>query len=456
MPTGGRAELALQAVRMFLRQDHEPRELIVVDDGRDDLAQLLPDDPHIRHVRVPAGLSIGAKRNRGCEEARGAFIVQWDDDDWYGPQRLSSQVAPLIAGRAAVTALRMPVYLDLPRWGFWRVTESLHRRLFAHDVVGGTLAFARHVWERLARYPSTSLGEDAGLLRAALARGARLQRIDADGLFVYVRHDSNTWSFQCGSQLDPRGWEAVAEPPLPAEDRAFYRRATAPLVSAIMPTADRRPWVARAIAYFLRQDYAPRELIVLDDGRDRVGDLIPADPRIRYVALERRLVLGEKRNRACELARGEVIVHWDDDDWQAPHRLRYQVGELLARDAAVCGPGRLLFVDPAGARAWLYSGRGGARPWVAGSGLCYRRELWERNAFDRVAVGEDNRFIWGARAARPLVLDDHRFLVATVHARNSSRKLTTGPLWSPRPLGEVRALLGDDWSPHAQCVREPA
>jgi O-antigen biosynthesis protein len=55
--------------------------------------------------------------------------------------------------------------------------------------------------------------------------------------------------------------------------------------------------------------------VVLDDGDDRVEDLIPPDPRIRYVALDRRLVLGEKRNRACELARRELIVHQDDDDW---------------------------------------------------------------------------------------------------------------------------------------------
>ncbi len=403
---------------MFLEQDHAPRELIVVDDGRDDLARRLPDDPRIRHVRVAPGLSIGAKRNRGCQEARGAFIAQWDDDDWHGPRRLSAQLAPLLAGRATVSGLRMPVYLDLARWDFWQVSESLHRRLFAHDVVGGTLVFRRELWERLARYPSRSLAEEAGWLTAALARGATLARVPADGLFVYVRHGANTWRFACGSHLDATQWRRVGEPTELGADRCFRAArtpASAPLVSAIMPTADRRAWVARAIAYFQRQDYPHRELIVLDDGEDRVADLIPADPRIRYVALDGRLVLGDKRNRACELARGEVIAHWDDDDWQAPHRLSYQVGELLARDAGVCGPGRLLFVDPAAGRAWLYTGCGGARPWVAGSGLCYRRELWERNPFDAVGVGEDNRFIWGPRAERPLVLDDHRFLVATIH-----------------------------------------
>src|SRR3712207_6562734 len=102
-----------------------------------------------------------------------------------------------------------------------------------------------------------------------------------------------------------------------------------PLVSCIMPTADRRAFVARAVEYFLRQDYAARELIDVDDGRDAVGDLVPADERVRYVRLDKKLTVGAKRNLACEAARGEVVAHWDDDDWHAPRRLSYQVGELL-------------------------------------------------------------------------------------------------------------------------------
>ena len=57
-----------------------------------------------------------------------------------------------------------------------------------------------------------------------------------------------------------------------------------------MPTRNRRAFVGQAIAYFQRQDYPARELIIVDDGDDPVGDLIPPDdPRIRYVALPQAL-----------------------------------------------------------------------------------------------------------------------------------------------------------------------
>jgi glycosyltransferase involved in cell wall biosynthesis len=454
MPTRNRADFALHAIDLFQRQDYEHRELLVLDDGDDDLAARMPDDPRVRYLRAPAGESIGAKRNRACAEARGAFVAQWDDDDWYGPGRLSAQLAPLLTGSAEITALANPLFFELDKWRFWSITPALHRRLFVGDVHGGTLVFARHVWEQLARYPALSLAEEAALLTRAQRRGARLRRLDGTGLFVYLRHAGNAWRFDCGEYLDPRGWRRAAEPALPPADRAFYAARShgsppapvPPLVTAIMPTADRRQHVARSLAYFARQDHPSCELLVLDDGDDRVADLMPHDPRVRYVALDERLVLGEKRNRACELARGEIIVHWDDDDWQSPHRISYQVAQLERHGASLCGPRRVLYFDPLARRAWLYEYPAVRRSWLAGNGLCYRRSLWERNRFPHVAVGEDTRFVWSPQAHAQVALEDHRFLAGLVHASNTSRKLTSAANWQPRSLGEVQALLGDDWA----------
>jgi glycosyltransferase involved in cell wall biosynthesis len=458
MATRDRVDFALQAVALFLRQDYEHRELLVVDDGDDDLAARLPDDPRVRYLRTPRGESIGAKRNRACAAARGAFLAQWDDDDWYGPGRLSAQLAPLLAGTADITGLVARHFLELEDWRFWSVSPDLHRRLFVGDIHGGTLVFARRVWEKLAQYPPRSLAEDAALLFRARQRGARLQRIDGDGLFVYLRHGANAWRFRCGEYLDPAGWHPAAEPPLPPADRAFYLARShrppqppeaTPLVTAIMPTADRREHVARSLAYFARQDHPSCELLVLDDGTDRVEDLVGDDPRVRYIGLDERLILGEKRNHACELARGEIIVHWDDDDWQAPHRISYQVGQLERSGMALCGPGRVLYFDPAAGSAWLYEYPAARRSWMAGNGLCYRRSLWERNRFAPVAIGEDTRFVWSPQARSSLMLDDHRFFAGLVHTSNTSRKLTTSANWQPRPLSEIQGLLGADWADYA-------
>jgi glycosyltransferase involved in cell wall biosynthesis len=93
-----------------------------------------------------------------------------------------------------------------------------------------------------------------------------------------------------------------------------------------MPTANRRAFAGHAIAQFLAQDCSRRELIVLSDGEDCVANLVPKHDLVRYLRLDSCLPIGAKRNIAFELAQGEVIAHWDDDDWMAPpglvHRSR--------------------------------------------------------------------------------------------------------------------------------------
>ena len=118
-----------------------------------------------------------------------------------------------------------------------------------------------------------------------------------------------------------------------------------PLVSCIMPTYNRRHFVPGAIRSFLRQDFPNKELVIVDDGTDAVCDLVPADPRLRYIRLPQRATVGAKRNLACDQAGGSLIAHWDDDDWHAPRRLRCQVEALLAANADLCGLKTLLFYD---------------------------------------------------------------------------------------------------------------
>jgi glycosyl transferase family 2 len=179
-----------------------------------------------------------------------------------------------------------------------------------------------------------------------------------------------------------------------------------------------------------------------------VGDLVPDDPRTRYVRLDQPLVLGAKRNLACELARGGVIAHWDDDDWYAADRLSVQLEALERHGADVCGPARLLFLEPAAGRAWLYRYPGAvAERWLAGSGLCYRAAAWRRHPFAPVASGEDTAFVRRHRRDAPAVaLDDRDFLVGVIHDANSDHKQTSAPGWSAHPLDAVRALMGPDFA----------
>lgn len=453
MPTWQRPEFALQAVRYFCAQDYANKELVVLEDGTPSLAGRMPDDPRIRYVATGAPRrSIGAMRNEACRLARGDIVAHWDDDDWYGPERLTRQVAAIRAGAADVTALCHGLMLDLAAWRFWRCRPELHRRLFVRDVHGGTLVYRRRVWEYKAQFPDCSLAEDAVFLDQAVRRGARLQAVDAEGIFVYIRHGANAWSVACGLTGGAAGWEPAPEPDLPPDARAFYAArsaaapppSTAPLVSCIMPTFDRRSFVPQSVRYFLRQDYPAKELIIVDDGPEPVSDLLSADPRIVYHQLQARTVLGAKRNLACDLARGSVIMHWDDDDWASPDRVSVQVAALAGGDADLCGAASILYYDPASSSAWRFTWPGGLRPWAAGASLCFPKELWTRSPFPDVALGEDARFVFSHAVRHIADISAAACIVGIIHRRNTAPKSVRSAHWSPRPIREVEDLLGGD------------
>jgi hypothetical protein len=216
-----------------------------------------------------------------------------------------------------------------------------------------------------------------------------------------------------------------------------------PTVSCIMPTFNRRRLVPLAVRWFLSQDWADKELVVVDDGTEPVADLLPESPNIRYVRVEGRHSVGAKRNLACEAARAEVIVHWDDDDWLAPRRLRYQVTSLLDSGADVNGLTRVYYHQPSTGRSWQYVYPRGHRPWVAGGTMCYVKAFWQRNPFADIQVGEDARFLWGAVTPRVQVLQDPSFYVARIHEANVAPKQVHQPYWLPHPTDTVRMLMGE-------------
>ena len=465
MPTCDRKDFVLQSIAYFQRQNYPNLELIILDDGVENISAQLPDDPRVRYFHAPPGLSIGAKRNEACKLTRGEIIAQWDDDDWYSPDRLSAQVAPLLAGAAEISAFNETVFFDLPRWEFWTCTQEMHRRLFVENVHGGTLVYFKRVWEELARYPDQSLAEDARFLTQAMAQGARLASLPNQGRFVYLRHGENTWSFSCGQFLDPRGWQRMVEPDLHTSDREFYAAhspaspqsvpnvqmqpatPSGAMVSCIMPTAGRRNFLPQAIQYFMRQDYPNRELIIVDDGDDSIADLVPDSPLVRYLRLEGKQSLGAKRNIACENAQGNIIVHWDDDDWMAPWRIGFQVEKLLGENVDICGISRPLFYSLEDDAAWQYIYPETEKPWVYGATFCYSKALWERNHFLDIGKGEDTRFVWSEQPKKVLALPNINMFVGLIHQSNTDdNKSPRNSRWHPYPLANIQTILQEDWN----------
>lgn len=206
------------------------------------------------------------------------------------------------------------------------------------------------------------------------------------------------------------------------------------LVSAIMPTANRRHLLPLALASFLGQDWPNKELIVIDDGCDPVEDICGDQHGVRYFFTHPARTIGAKLNHACEVARGDVLIRFDDDDWSAPGRITDQVNRLLDSRKSVTGYHGMLFWETVKQRAFKFPGNFG---WSCGTALCFLRSYWDTMHFLNTNVCEDIKFIEYARLRNhAITVDAGKMMVARIHGQNTIDNYPRQP-WPEVPRSEV-------------------
>jgi glycosyltransferase involved in cell wall biosynthesis len=163
-----------------------------------------------------------------------------------------------------------------------------------------------------------------------------------------------------------------------------------PLVSVLLCTHNARHLLPLAIDSYRQQDYERRELVVVDDGTDRIFDMVEDIAGLNYIALpyDAKRSLSAKRNLGCRAAKGEIIVHFDSDDWSGPARVRDQVWRLLSNPwALITGYKTAYWWNYPKQRASRYSGS------VWGATMAYRRSYALAHPWDEsVCSAEDGPF----------------------------------------------------------------
>ncbi|MBA2646931.1 MAG: glycosyltransferase [Pyrinomonadaceae bacterium] len=437
MPTHDRRRFIPQAIRCFLRQDYPNLELLIVDDGVESIAASIPEDARVRRVRLEQKMSVGAKRNLACEEARGEFIVHWDDDDWYPSWRVSAQMRALAEQPADVCGSSRLFFYEAATERAW---EYRYTAPGARWVAGSTLAYRKSFWQR-NHFPDVQVGEDS--LFVWNGANAEIYDLADSKLCVAGVHPGNTSPKETGGVF----WSSIESTEVHAllgDDLHLYRAPHLPknarewpLVSCIMPTRDRRAFLPLALENFLAQDYSNKELIVVDDGEDAVADVVANIPGVYYTRLPESASIGAKRNLACEMAQGTIIAHWDDDDWYAPDRLRYQVRPLVAGEAELTGLENAFVLQLPEGEFWATDAQLHRQMFtgdVHGGTLVYRKEiLAEGLRYPDVNLAEDAWLLHYAvaRGSRLLRLTNPGLFVYVRHGNNAWREFAPGSFLDP-------------------------
>jgi glycosyltransferase involved in cell wall biosynthesis len=195
-----------------------------------------------------------------------------------------------------------------------------------------------------------------------------------------------------------------------------------PFVSICTPTFNRRPFFPMAIKCFENQTY-PRdkmEWIIVDDGTDKIEDLVSHLPYVKYFKYDEKMSLGKKRNLINEKATGDIIVYMDDDDYYPPERVSHAV-ESLRDSKALCAGSSCMYIYFKHISKMYQFGPYGPNHSTAAT-FAFKRELLNQTKFsEESCVAEERKFLKDYTI--PFVqLDPLKTILVFSHTQNSFDK----------------------------------
>ena len=204
-----------------------------------------------------------------------------------------------------------------------------------------------------------------------------------------------------------------------------------PLVSVCTPTFNRRPFIPTMFECFRNQTYPKSriEWIIVDDGTDKIGDLISKSniPQIQYFTLDTKLTLGAKRNYMHEKSKGSIIVYMDDDDYYPPERIEHAVDTLQKNPKALCAGSSEMYLYFKHIQKMYQCGPYGPNHATAAT-FAFRRELLNQTQYEsEAALAEEKAFLKNYTV--PFVqLDPMKTILVFSHEHNTfdKRKLLEG------------------------------
>ena len=159
----GRRQFLPRAITCYQSQTYPNKQLLILSDHDGEyISDLIPDVSDIIHARLPTPQpTIGDKRNRGVELCAGQIICHQDDDDYFVPTRVATQVAHLTSGYAKVTAYQDCYFIN--EHNIW-IYHHAHPAI----GIGSSLCYYRS-WALTRPFPSLQIGEDNAFVQQAFA-----------------------------------------------------------------------------------------------------------------------------------------------------------------------------------------------------------------------------------------------------------------------------------------------
>jgi hypothetical protein len=203
-----------------------------------------------------------------------------------------------------------------------------------------------------------------------------------------------------------------------------------PYVSVCTPTFNRRPFFESTIRCFNHQLYPMHrmEWIIIDDGTDKIEDLVSGHPNVKYFKSSEKMTLGKKRNLMHANSCGDIIVYMDDDDYYPPERVSHAVEALMSRPDILCAGSSEIYIYFKHLASMMQFGPYGPNHATAGT-FAFRRELLAHTQYNNDACLAEERFFLKDYTIPMIQLDPMKVILVFSHIHNTfdKRKLLINP-----------------------------
>ena len=189
--------------------------------------------------------------------------------------------------------------------------------------------------------------------------------------------------------------EDTSKPFVSVCDQPFVSVCTQPFVSVCTPTFNRRPFIPYMIKCFDNQDYPKdkMEWIIIDDGTDKIEDLVCDISQVKYFKYDGKMSLGKKRNLMHKKSCGDIIVYMDDDDYYPPERVSHSVNMLTTHPNALCAGASEIYIWFKHINKMWQFGPYNKNHATAGT-FAFKRELLKDHSYeDTAALAEEKAFL---------------------------------------------------------------
>ena len=200
-----------------------------------------------------------------------------------------------------------------------------------------------------------------------------------------------------------------------------------PFVSVLTPTYNRRKFIPAAIAMYKAQTYPKdrMEWIIVDDGTDKVEDLFKEAsktiPNIKYISLDTKLLIGQKRNLLNDNAKGDIMVAMDDDDYYPPDRVSHAVIKFTQNPKVMLAGSSEMYLYFRVDGKILKAGPYNPNHCTNGT-MCYRRAYMLSHRYDETQTHAEEKSFLDDYKNPMIQLDPFKCILVMCHADNTFDK----------------------------------